>query len=102
MNKQSFIGDMWKAAVEIKCNYENSKNIDHVEILQRHVGGKYSYLILRVFDELDNASVLLSSDILADMSMKCEYYESTFNVRCNYFFLKDTHTDKLYTGMIVN
>lgn len=98
----SFIGDMWKAAVEIKCNYENSKNIDHVEILQKHVGGKYSYIILRVFDELNNGVVLFNNDDLVGMSTRCKYYESTFNIRCNYFFLKDIHTYKLYTGMIVN
>ena len=98
----SFIGDMWKAAVDIKNYYENSENISNVMILQKHVGGKYSYLILRCFDEIDDNVVLLNNDKLMDMSIRCEYYEYIFNVNCNYSFIKDVFTSKLYTGMIMN
>lgn len=86
MVKQSFIGDMWKAAIEVKHDYELNENHGDLKITKHHVNGKYTYIITDSVNLTDNNLLLVFNiDACNIITTSCKYIEDRFNVDCQFF-----------------
>lgn len=100
MTKQSFIGNMWKAAVKIKSLYAEGDDFYDVEIVDYYIDKKFVYLVVEQ-DNVVNNGVMYSLDsvALSNMSNVCEGIEKKFEVECKYFIYKQYYT--VFQGFII-
>ena len=100
MFKQSFIGDMFKAAVEIKKGFEQKDEIEKIAIVQMYIDDLYTYIVIRKFHEMYGSFAVSDFDNLLGMVKRCEFLENEFNVKCKYFYTR-CHGDEVCTGIMV-
>ena len=96
MVKQSFIGDMWKAAVEIKKIYELNEYHGEVNIKVHYLNGKYTYVVTNSVNLFDaNTAMLFNIDSINKILITCQNIEKMFNVNCQFVVENYTSRDRI-------
>lgn len=102
MSKQSFIGDMWKAAVKIKNKHMDSKECNDTQILPVYVKNKFSYFIFDPYNILiDERMMPFTNKQLCGIAALCENCEMLFNVKCRFVINSSDVKNSLYNETIV-
>jgi len=96
MIKHSFIGDMWKCAMNIKNRFIDNGE-EHTQIVITHLDGKFTYLIVFPILNYDLNVAVLDTD---SMTKNRDTYVSEFNVKCEYVLVNNKDKISFY-GMCI-